>query len=70
MKVKIRQIHLFPAIKICIVILSYLLPASENACQVFKPGWAISNVVDIICPLVGIRLTGLPNSGWAKVVLG
>ena len=30
-------------------------------------GGAISNVVGIICPsLVGIGLTELPNSGWAK----
>ena len=32
---------------------------------VFKPGWASSNVVGIICPLVVIGLTELPNSGWA-----
>ena len=28
---------------------------------VFKSGWATSNVVGIICPLVGIGLTDLPN---------
>ena len=33
---------------------------------VFKSGWASSNVVGIICPLVVIGLTELPNSGWAK----
>ena len=32
----------------------------------FKSGWASSNVVGIICPLVVIGLTELPNSGWAK----
>ena len=32
----------------------------------FKSGWASSNVVGIICPLVIIGLTELPNSGKAK----
>jgi hypothetical protein len=32
---------------------------------VFKSGWASSNVVGIICPLVLIGLIELPNSGWA-----
>ena len=33
---------------------------------VFKSGWASSNVVGIICPLVVIGLTELTNSEWAK----
>ena len=28
-------------------------------------GPGVSNVVGIICPLVGTGLTELPNSGWA-----
>ena len=34
--------------------------------QIFKSGWASSNAVGIICRLVVIGLTKLPNSGWAK----
>ena len=34
---------------------------------VFKSGWASSNMVGLICPLVVvIGLTELSNSGWAK----
>ena len=33
---------------------------------VFKSGWASSDVVGIICPLVLIGLTEPLNSGWAK----
>ena len=36
---------------------------------VFKYGWASSNVVGIICPLVEIGLTEPSNSGWAKAHL-
>ena len=32
----------------------------------FKSGWASSNVVGIIYPLIVIGLTELPNSKWAK----
>ena len=36
-------------------------------CQwAFKSGWASSNVVGIICPLIVIGLTELPNSRWAE----
>ena len=34
--------------------------------QVLKSGQASTNVVGIICPLVRIGLTELPDSGWAK----
>ena len=34
--------------------------------KVSESGWASSNVVGIICPLLGVGLTELPNSGWAK----
>ena len=37
--------------------------------QGLKSGWASSNVVGIICPLVRIGLTKLPNSWWAKAHL-
>ena len=35
----------------------------QRCCWVFKSGWASSNVVGIICPLVVIGLTELSNSG-------
>ena len=39
----------------------------QQRCRlVLKSRWASSNVVGIICPLVVIGLTELPNSGWAK----
>ena len=42
---------------------SFWLVSYSQRCQwVFKSGWASSNVVGIICPLVVIGLTELPNS--------
>ena len=35
-----------------------------------RRGWASSNAVGIICPLVAIGLNELPNSGWASGITG
>ena len=51
---------------LCKTVYTFFKVLSQSCRWDFKSGWARSNVVGIICPLVLIGLTELPNSRWAK----